>query len=76
MRDILLSILLLSSLLLAQGDKEDPIGEEVYKKKCASCHQLYISPSKLLNNFMEHNNTIPTGVLIIPALITAALFTL
>ncbi len=58
MRPILSSILLFSSLLLAQGDKEDSTGEEVYKKKCASCHQLYISPSKLLDNFMEHNNTI------------------
>jgi len=58
MRQILSSILLFSSLLLAQGDKEDLTGEEVYKNKCASCHQLYISPSKLIDNFMEHNNTI------------------
>lgn len=58
MRPILSSILLCSSLLLAQGDKEDSTGEEVYKKKCASCHQLYVSPSKLINNFMEHNNTV------------------
>jgi len=33
-------------------------GQEVYEKKCASCHKLYIAPTKLIENFMEQNNTI------------------
>jgi len=33
-------------------------GKKVYQQKCASCHQLYISPSQLMENFMEQNNTI------------------
>ncbi len=43
---------LLSSLLIAYE------GKEVYDKKCASCHELYIAPSKLIENFMEQNNSI------------------
>ena len=62
MRTILTATLLFSSLLLAEGNKEpkkvELTGKEVYEKKCASCHQLYISPSKLIENFMEQNNSI------------------
>jgi thioredoxin-related protein len=58
MRTILTTTLLFSSLLLAEGTKVEPTGQEVYKTKCASCHQLYISPSKLIENFMEQNNSI------------------
>lgn len=52
MRHILYLILILSSLLSADS------GKEIYEKKCASCHKLYIAPSLLLENFMEKNNTI------------------
>jgi len=58
MRQILTTILLFSSLLLAEGAKVELTGEEVYEKKCASCHPLYLSPSKLIENFMEQNNTL------------------
>lgn len=50
-RIILLNILLCSSSLFAQD------GREVYKNKCASCHKLYVEPLKLVENFMENNNT-------------------
>jgi thioredoxin-related protein len=53
MRDYLTSLLLFSSLLLAEAT-----GKDVYEKKCATCHKLYIAPSKLIENFMEQNNTI------------------
>ncbi len=33
-------------------------GKEVYEKKCASCHQGYISMSKLKENFQDYNNTL------------------
>jgi len=52
MRYVLSSVLLFTLLLVADE------GTEVYKKKCASCHQLYIPASKLIENFMEQNNTI------------------
>ena len=32
-------------------------GESVYKEKCASCHQGYISVELLRENFVEFNNT-------------------
>ena len=32
-------------------------GEEVYQKKCASCHEAFIPLEKLMENFMEKNNT-------------------
>lgn len=33
-------------------------GEEVYNKKCSSCHQLYFPVDELMKNFMEYNNTL------------------
>jgi len=33
-------------------------GEEVYKTKCASCHESFIPVEKLMENFMEKNNTL------------------
>jgi len=49
-------------LLVAENIKDEEImefnGKEVYQQKCASCHQLYLSTSTLIENFMEHNNTI------------------
>jgi len=48
-----LLLLLLLSLSLFGMD-----GEEVYKKKCSSCHQLYIPVEILMKNFMEQNNTL------------------
>lgn len=33
-------------------------GQEVYEKKCASCHEKYISMSKLKDNFLDQNNTL------------------
>ena len=46
-------LLLFSSLLTAEVT-----GKKVYETKCASCHKLYIPASKLIENFMEQNNTI------------------
>lgn len=31
-------------------------GEEIYKTKCAYCHEAYIPMSKLMENFTEHQN--------------------
>jgi len=47
-----IGLLGIGTLLLAQE------GEEVYTQKCASCHQRYIAPAKLVENFMEQNNTL------------------
>jgi len=44
--------LLVSTVLYANR------GEEVYNKICSKCHQLYISEDKLVQNFMEGNNTL------------------
>ena len=60
---LLLAISIFFTLLLVaeNSDNEDISeinGEEVYKQKCASCHQLYIAPSQLIENFMEQNNSI------------------
>ncbi len=49
---IALGILLYVSGLFAME------GKEVYEKKCASCHQGYISMSKLKENFQDYNNTL------------------
>jgi len=49
---IALGVLLCLGLLLATE------GKEVYEKKCASCHQGYISMSKLKKNYLDHNNTL------------------
>jgi len=51
MKTVLTFILFLSSFLFALS------GEEVFDKKCASCHSYYIPQSQLLSNFLEHNNT-------------------
>ncbi len=48
---ILLSTIVCHSFLLGVN------GDDVYKNKCASCHKLYIEPSKLIQNFIEYNNT-------------------
>jgi len=33
-------------------------GEEVYQKKCASCHEAFVPMEKLMENFMETNNAL------------------
>ncbi|MEA3433681.1 MAG: thioredoxin family protein [Campylobacterota bacterium] len=33
-------------------------GKVVYEKKCASCHEAFIPMEKLMENFMEKNNTL------------------
>ena len=33
-------------------------GEVVYEQKCASCHKAFIPVEKLMENFMEKNNTL------------------
>lgn len=33
-------------------------GEALYEKKCASCHQKFISMDRLKKNFLDHNNTL------------------
>jgi len=53
MRCLIVSLLLFSSLVASEMT-----GQEVYEKKCASCHKLYVPPSLLIENFMEKNNTI------------------
>ena len=51
MKMVFTLILFFSSFLFALS------GEEVFDKKCASCHSYYIPQSQLLSNFLEHNNT-------------------
>ena len=46
-------MLLLSLLYLSMFGMD---GEEVYNKKCSSCHQLYIPVEILMKNFMDQNN--------------------
>ncbi|OYZ48114.1 MAG: hypothetical protein B7Y13_08625 [Sulfurovum sp. 24-42-9] len=48
----------LLSMLLYVGMLFGTEGQEVYEKKCASCHQGYIPMSKIKENFQEHNNTL------------------
>ena len=52
MNKLLILILLLSSFLFANE------GKEIYEKRCASCHKLYIPTLELKENFMEQNNTL------------------
>ena len=47
-------LLFLLSIISVLGSE----GEEVYQKKCASCHEAFISVEKLMENFMERNNTL------------------
>ena len=47
---IVLGLLLSVGLLFAIE------GDEVYANKCASCHQGYISMSKLKENYLDHKN--------------------
>lgn len=49
---LILSVFLCASLLFGTE------GQEVYEKKCASCHQSFISMSKLKENFLDTNNTL------------------
>lgn len=44
-------------VLLCVGMLFGAEGQEVYEKKCASCHQGFISMSKIKENFLDHNNT-------------------
>mgnify|MGYP000070508613 CR=1 FL=1 len=48
----LLYVLLFVHMLFGTED------EEVYEKKCASCHQDFISMSTLKENFLDTNNTL------------------
>ncbi len=45
-------------MLLCFGSLFAMEGREVYEKKCASCHQGYISMGKLKENFLDYNNTL------------------
>jgi len=47
-------LLFLVSIISVFGSE----GEEVYQKKCASCHESFIPMEKLMENFMEKNNTL------------------
>ncbi len=49
------TILLFSFSIISVFGSE---GEEVYQKKCASCHEAFIPVEKLMENFMEKNNTL------------------
>ena len=51
MKLLLLTLLTVSSLFSMEG-------KEVYQKKCASCHESFIPMEKLMENFMEKNNTL------------------
>jgi len=52
MKKVVLFTLLAVTILFASE------GEEVYQKKCASCHETFIPVEKLMENFMEKNNTL------------------
>lgn len=45
-------------VLLCMGMLFGAEGQEVYEKKCASCHVSFIPMSKLKENFLDHNNTL------------------
>ena len=47
-------LLFLFSIISVLGSE----GEEVYQKKCASCHEAFIPVETLMENFMEKNNTL------------------
>ncbi len=49
-----ITLLFLFSIISLLGSE----GEEVYQKKCASCHEAFIPVEKLMENFMEKNNTL------------------
>jgi len=49
MRIVFLVLLCLGSLFAIEG-------QEVYEKKCLSCHVKYIPMAKLKENFLDHNN--------------------
>lgn len=46
-------LLFLFSIISLYGSE----GKEVYQQKCASCHESFIPMEKLMENFMEKNNT-------------------
>lgn len=48
-----IALLFLFTFMTVHGSE----GEEVYQKKCASCHEAFIPMEKLMENFMEKNNT-------------------
>jgi len=50
-KTVLLSLLGMYALFGSEG-------EEVYQKKCASCHEAFIPVEKIMENFMEQNNTL------------------
>ena len=45
-------------MLLCMGSLFATEGEKVYDNKCLSCHEKFISMSKLKENFLDHNNTL------------------
>ncbi len=45
-------------VLLCAGALFGSEGQEVYEKKCLSCHKEFISMSKLKENFLDYNNTL------------------
>ena len=49
-RNYIVPVIVIAGSLLAGG------GEEVYKAKCAACHQSYIPMEKLTENFLEKEN--------------------
>lgn len=49
-----IALLFLFSIISLLGSE----GEKVYQKKCASCHETFIAVEKLMENFMEKNNTL------------------
>jgi len=51
MRLVFISIVLLTQWAFGIS------GEQIFKKKCQSCHTYYIPQNTLLQNFLEHNNT-------------------
>ncbi len=50
MKIVLLGLLCFSYIFAGEG-------EEVFKKKCASCHELFVPVETLMKNFKEMNNT-------------------
>ena len=45
-------------VLLCTGALFGSEGQEIFEKKCASCHKGYIPMSQLKENFLDHNNTL------------------
>lgn len=70
-------ILLVVVLFTTNVSADYQTGKEIFEKKCASCHQNFIEPSKLKENYFEEDNkllnlTIPTTNMLVYAMLDSS----